>query len=134
MGNIIPYYNIISYYKINQPKELSNILKLEGWILKYKNDNLIYFNQYTKKETEDYPDSISDYNDIYNFYKTELLNSKDTLILLELILLQHSLSEEHSYFILLEEDVYKINEYISLIKTENNLNEIDTHFILSCCT
>ena len=96
----------------------SSLLSLEGWSLIYKNNKLIYYNKFNKKEQKEYPISISDYNDIYDFYNIEMLNSYDAVKALE----SYLKDKEESLF---EEEKNKINSYISKIKYENDMNEFN---------
>lgn len=120
MGNLLglPY---IDYY---DKKQISKILELEGWIIVYKNNEYIYYNKYNKIEMCDYPKSISDCNDIYDFYKTELLTPSETIFLLNELLNNNSI-------VLLEEDIHKIQHMIKKIENEND--NIELKNILGLC-
>ena len=97
---------------------ISSLLSLEGWSLIYKNNNLIYYNKFNKNEQKEYPISISDYNDIYDFYNIEMLSPYETVKALEDYLIEKKES-------LIEEEKNKINSYISKIKCENDMNEFN---------
>ena len=111
MGNSITLPSYIT--NNNNIKPISKILELEGWRTGYFNNNYAYYNKFKNIKVSDYPMSISDYNDIYDFYKKELLGPKDTIqILNELI---------NTDITLLEEDIHKINTLIINIESENDL-------------
>lgn len=114
MGNLI----VLPPYVYIDIKPVSKILKLEGWELIYKDNTYIYYNKYKNIEIIDYPTSISNYEDIINFYNTELLNPNDTIDLLTNLI--------NNDITLMEEDVYKINNIIEKIKKENDLSEYNT--------
>ncbi len=104
---------------------VSDILSLEGWSLICKNNDLIYYNKFSKKEQKEYPKSISDYNDIYDFYNIGMLNPYDTIKYLDTFL------QENKYNLTeLEKD--KINNYISRVKYENGLNKNNIDLIELC--
>ena len=113
MGNVFGcIYNTIGY------NNTSSLISLEGWSLIYKNNKLIYYNKFNKKEQTEYPISISDYNDLYDFYNIEMLSPYDTVKALE----SYLKNKEES---LIEEEKNKINSYISKIKYENDMNEFN---------
>ena len=120
MGNLItlPQYIYIDI------KPVSKILKLEGWELIYKNNKYIYYNKYKNIELYSYPLSVSNYEDIIDFYNTELLNPDDTLDLLNNLV--------NTDITLMEEEVYIINNKIEEIKKENDLTEYNNDFIGLC--
>ena len=120
MGNLItlPQYIYIDI------KPVSKILKLEGWELIYKNNTYIYYNKYKNIELYSYPLSVSNYEDIIDFYNTELLNPDDTLDLLNNLV--------NTDITLMEEEVYIINNKIEEIKKENDLTEYNNDFIGLC--
>jgi len=103
--------NLFTYPLIDNTKSVSKILELEGWSLIYKNGNYVYYNKFKNIEISDYPESISDYNDIINFYNTELLESYETVDLLEDYIYNNS-------SILMEEDINKIQCIKEKIKEE----------------
>lgn len=103
--------NLLAYPLIDNTKSVSKILELEGWSLIYKNGNYVYYNKFKNIEISDYPESISDYNDIINFYNTELLESYETVDLLEDYIYINS-------SILMEEDINKIQCIKKKIKEE----------------
>ena len=115
MGNSI---TLLSYISNNNIKPISKILELEGWSIININNNYVYYNKFKNIIVSDYPMSISDYNDIYDFYKTELLGPNDTIhILNELI---------NNNITLLEEDIHKVNTLIKNIESENDLTNYST--------
>ena len=120
MGNLItlPQYVYIDI------KPVSKILKLEGWELIYKNNTYIYYNKYKNIELYNYPLSVSNYEDIIDFYNTELLNPDDTLDLLNNLV--------NTDITLMEEEVYIINNKIEEIKKETDLTEYNNNFIGLC--
>ncbi len=120
MGNLItlPQYIYIDI------KPVSKILKLEGWELIYKENTYIYYNKFKKIELYNYPLSVSNYEDIINFYDTELLNPDDTLDLLNNLV--------NNDITLMEEEVHKINNKIEEIKKETNLTEYNNDFTGLC--
>ena len=125
MGNSLSH-SIIQIKKYNK-KALSKILELEGWIITEKNNEFIYYNKFKKIEIEDYPESISDYHDIYDFYNAEMLNPYETLDLLRDYIIDKSL-------ILLEEEHYKIQKMIRRIEVENDISEFNIGMIGLCCS
>ena len=125
MGNTLSH-NIIQFKKYNV-KSLSKILELEGWVIKEKNNEFIYYKKFQKIEVSDYPDSISDYEDIYDFYNTEMLNPYETLDLLKNYIIHNSLN-------LLEEEHYKIQNIIRRIEQENDISEFNIGLIGFCCS
>jgi len=120
MGNLIalPQYIYIDI------KPVSQILKLEGWELIYKENTYIYYNKFKKIELYSYPLSISNYEDIINFYNTELLNPDDTIDLLNNLV--------NNDITLIEEEVYIINNKIEEIKKETDLTEYNNDFTGLC--
>ena len=120
MGNLItlPQYIYIDI------KPVSKILKLEGWELIYKDNTYIYYNKYKNIELYNYPLSVSNYEDIINFYNTELLNPDDTLDLLNNLV--------NTDITLMEEEVYIINNKIEEIKKETDLTEYNNNFMGLC--
>lgn len=120
MGNLItlPQYVYIDI------KPVSKILKLEGWELIYKDNTYIYYNKYKNIELYNYPLSVSNYEDIINFYNTELLNPDDTLDLLNNLV--------NTDITLMEEEVYIINNKIEEIKKETDLTEYNNNFMGLC--
>ena len=110
MGNLIG----LPYMEYSNKKPVSKILELEGWGIIHKNNEYIYYNKFNKIEIGDYPYSVSDYNDIYNFYKTELLSPTETVYLLNNL---------HDHSIILEEDNDRIQHMIKKIKMDNDLCE-----------
>mgnify|MGYP001486499485 FL=1 len=120
MGNLItlPQYIYIDI------KPVSKILKLEGWELIYKENTYIYYNKFKKIELYNYPLSVSNYEDIINFYDTELLNPDDTLDLLNNLV--------NNDITLMEEEVHKINNKIEEIKKETDLTEYNNDFTGLC--
>ena len=107
MGNSI---TTLLYKGNSEIKPLSKILELEGWTIIYNNTNYVYYNKFKNIVVSDYPVSISDYNDIYNFYLTELLSPHDTINLLNNV--RHTDK--------LEEDIHKITNIIKKIESEND--------------
>ena len=120
MGNLItlPQYVYIDI------KPVSKILKLEGWELIYKDNTYIYYNKYKNIELYSYPLSVSNYEDIIDFYNTELLNPHDTLDLLTNLV--------NTDITLMEEEVYIINNKIEEIKKETDLTEYNNNFMGLC--
>ena len=120
MGNVFGcIINTIGY------DNTSSLLMLEGWSLICKNNNMIYYNKFSKKEQKEYPISISDHNDIYDFYNIEMLSPHDAVKYLEKFLKEKEAS-------LIEEEKIKINSYISKIKHENDIGEFDSDLIQLC--
>lgn len=120
MGNVFGcIINTIGY------DSTSPLLSLEGWSLIYENNNLIYYNKFNKKEQSEYPVSISDYNDIYDFYNIEMLSPYNTIKYLKNFLQENETS-------LTEVEKNKINSYISKIKYENDIDEYNTDLIQLC--
>ena len=113
MGNIL----------LKKKKKLSKILELEGWKL-LNNKKEVYYNMYTKELTNNYPERISNYEDIYDFYNNDFLNIYETIDLLNL-----ELKNERN--ILMEEDINKIDKLIKKICKENELD--DENVILNLC-
>ena len=103
---------------------MTPILKLEGWELIYKNDTYIYYNKYKDIGQINYPISVSNYEDIMNFYNIELLTPNNTIYLLNHII--------NNDITLMEEDTYKINNIIKKIENENDLTEY-THKFTGLC-
>lgn len=122
MGNCIGLN--IQNYKL---KRISSLLNLEGWDLIYKNNRYIYYNKFNKIEITDYPESISDYNDIYDFYNIEMLNSYETIMYLEDYLLKNN--ENIDYY-----DIDKINNFIYTIKEDNDINNDYDLYMFGLCT
>lgn len=118
MGNLIG----IPYIVYSDKKPVSKILELEGWSIVYKNNEYIYYNKFNKIEMGDYPHSVSDYNDIYDFYKTELLSPIESLLLLNNL---------YNNSIILEEEQDKIQRMIKKIKIDNDLCEYNN--LLGLC-
>tara|TARA_B100001175_G_C19016016_1_gene405833 strand:- start:57 stop:422 length:366 start_codon:yes stop_codon:yes gene_type:complete len=120
MGNVFGcIINTIGY------DNTSSLLSLEGWSLISKNNKLIYYNKFNKKEQSEYPVSISDYNDIYDFYNIEMLGPYDTIKYLDNFLKENEKS-------LTDVEKNKINSYISKIKYENDIDEYNTDLIQLC--
>ena len=119
MGNSIALPLCISNSNINNNiKPISKILELEGWNIVYINNNYVYYNKFKNIIVSDYPVSISDYDDIYNFYLTELLTPQDTINLLNNITHNDKL----------EEDIHKITNIIKKIESENDLTTSYTNY------
>ena len=123
MGNSIALPLCISNSNINNNinnniKPISKILELEGWNIVYINNNYNYYNKFKNIIVSDYPVSISDYDDIYNFYLTELLTPQDTINLLNNITHNDKL----------EEDIHKITNIIKKIENENDLTTSYTNY------
>ena len=119
MGNSIALPLCISNSNINNNiKPISKILELEGWNIVYINNNYVYYNKFKNIIVSDYPVSISDYDDIYNFYLTELLTPEDTINLLNNITHNDKL----------EEDIHKITNIIKKIESENDLTTSYTNY------
>ena len=120
MGNIL---NCGIKY-INK-KNVSSLLILEGWSLKYENNKCIYVNKFSKKKQTEYPTSISDYNDIYDFYNIEMLTPIDTIKYLENILMNKEIDLD-------KHDEDKIYSYIYKIEEENDITEYNLNIINLC--
>tara|TARA_Y100000992_G_C20968108_1_gene351337 strand:+ start:124 stop:510 length:387 start_codon:yes stop_codon:yes gene_type:complete len=119
MGNSIALPLCISNSNINNNiKPISKILELEGWSIVYINNNYVYYNKFKNIVVSDYPVSISDYDDIYNFYLTELLTPEDTINLLNNVTHNDKL----------EEDIHKITNIIKKIESENDLTTSYTNY------
>ena len=119
MGNSIALPLCISNSNINNNiKPISKILELEGWSIVYINNNYVYYNKFKNIIVSDYPMSISDYDDIYNFYLTELLTPQDTINLLNNVTHNDKL----------EEDIHKITNIIKKIESENDLTTSYTNY------
>lgn len=115
---------MLPYIEYSDKKPVSKILELEGWSIIHKNNEYIYYNKFNKIEMGDYPDSVSDYNDIYDFYKTELLTPLETIFILNELLNNNSI-------VLLEEDIDKIQHMIKKIENEND--NIELKNIIGLC-
>jgi len=112
MGNsiVLPVWINNNNNNNNNIKPLSKILELEGWSIIYNNSDYVYYNKFKNIIVSDYPVSISDYDDIYNFYLTELLTPQDTIYLLNNV----------THTDKLEEDIHKITNIIKKIESEND--------------
>ena len=106
-------------------KNVSSLLILEGWSLKYENNKCIYVNKFSKKKQTEYPTSISDYNDIYDFYNIEMLTPIDTIKYLENILMNKEIDLD-------KHDEDKIYSYIYKIEEENDITEYNLNIINLC--
>lgn len=120
MGNIMT----CGFNYINK-KKISSLLSLEGWSLTYKDKKEIYYNKYTKMEQYNYPTSISDYNDIYDFYNIEMLNPYETIRYLEDYLIENNINLDKS-------DIKNIYNYIEEIEQKNDISEYDFNIINLC--
>ena len=119
MGNSIVLPLCISNSNSNNNiRPISKILELEGWSIVYINNNYVYYNKFKNIIVSDYPMSISDYDDIYNFYLTELLTPQDTINLLNNVTHNDKL----------EEDIHKITNIIKKIESENDLTTSYTNY------
>ena len=112
------------YYDTKYNK-ISNLLKLEGWSLIYKNKKYLYYNKYTNKEQENYPNSISDYNDIYDFYNIDVLSSYYAIEYLKKYYINNATT-------LTSYEKEKINNYIYTIKNENDIDEENISLLRLC--
>lgn len=121
MGNFMGCINI-NNLKFN---EVSTLLNLEGWNLIYKDNSYIYYNKFNKIEVVDCPETISDYNDIYDFYNIEMLNPYQTIKYLDDYLFKNKENIDHI-------TIDKINKMKYKIKIENDINENNLHMVELC--